>query len=170
MNINSCFCTLLFSVFDLQYLHSMTSYFGVCIFCPDHDFYDFFFTHRTFFLLRQRGPNDWEMCIYLLSHAWKSRVVFWKIWNVSMVTISSPPIRLPDTNTHVVNSVVLADWSPCVVIVPSPTLLLGVCIFEKMSFGIHTFFDNHNSLPLCTTRVLSLTSFNEDTIFKREKK
>lgn len=93
----------------LVYFHSMTSYFGVCIFCLDHDFYDFFFTHKTFLLLRQRGPNDWEMCIYLLSHAWKSRVVFWKIWNVSMVTISSPPIRLPDTNTHVVNSVVLAD-------------------------------------------------------------
>lgn len=102
--VHYCLVYLIFSIFTPWHHILVYVYFVLTMI-----FMIFFFTHRTFFLLRQRGPNDWEMCIYLLSHAWKSRVVFWKIWNVSMVTISSPPIRLPDTNTHVVNSVVLAD-------------------------------------------------------------
>lgn len=106
------FFTLMYSVFDRQYLHSMTwsSYFGVCIFCPDHDFYDFFFTHRTFFSTETEGTK-WLRNVYISAESCMKvfKVVFRKIWYVSMVTMSSPPIRLPDTNTHVVNTVVLAD-------------------------------------------------------------
>lgn len=71
--VHYCLVYLIFSIFTPWHHILVYVYFVLTMI-----FMIFFFTHRTFFLLRQRGPNDWEMCIYLLSHAWKSRIVFEK--------------------------------------------------------------------------------------------